>query len=154
MSTTASISMHPLLFQPQEYPVKWLVTLTYAAFLHSCPLFTPKSLHEAEGCGGAAQSASKPARMPVRPAGGPTSLSSHDRHREPKPVDVQSVVVWAYLAGFLALELFCSAVHPAVWGPRLPFLPLMLTSVYCSIGMLAVWLRMFLKFIYLLRASC
>ena len=40
----------------------------------------------------------------------------------------------AYLFGFAPLELFASFVHPLLLAPRLPFLPLMLTSVYCAIG--------------------
>ena len=39
-----------------------------------------------------------------------------------------------YLAGFLPLEAFTAALHPALVAPRLPFLPLMCTSVYCAVG--------------------
>ena len=40
----------------------------------------------------------------------------------------------AYLAGFAPLEAFCAALHPALIAPRLPFLPLLCTSVYCALG--------------------
>lgn len=40
----------------------------------------------------------------------------------------------AYLCGFVPLELCCSLLHPALLAPRLPFLPLLATSVYCSLG--------------------
>lgn len=40
----------------------------------------------------------------------------------------------AYLAGFVPLEAFCAALHPALVAPRLPFLPLLCTSVYCALG--------------------
>lgn len=53
----------------------------------------------------------------------------------------------AYLAGFVLLELYCSVLHAAVWGERLPFLPLMLTSLYCALGVGWVWVRMLLGFI-------
>lgn len=49
-----------------------------------------------------------------------------------------------YLAGFFALEVYCSLVHPALLGARLPFLPLMLTSMYCALGVGWVWARMLL----------
>ncbi|KAL1496741.1 hypothetical protein AB1Y20_014332 [Prymnesium parvum] len=49
----------------------------------------------------------------------PPSLRWHDR---------------LYLAGFVPLELFVSFVHPLLLSPRLPFLPLLATSLYCSLG--------------------
>ena len=42
----------------------------------------------------------------------------------------------AYLAGFAALELFCSFLYPLTLAPRMAFLPLMATSVYCAIGVI------------------
>ena len=39
-----------------------------------------------------------------------------------------------YLWGFIPLEAFVSFGHPILLAPRLPFLPLLLTSVYCSVG--------------------
>jgi len=52
----------------------------------------------------------------------------------------------AYLAGFLPLEAFTSALHPLLFGARLPFLPLLCTSAYCAVGVhycaalsLALW---------------
>ena len=41
-----------------------------------------------------------------------------------------------YLAGFVPLEMFCSFLHPLLVAPRMPFLPLMATSVYCALGVL------------------
>ena len=42
----------------------------------------------------------------------------------------------AYLWGFVLLEAFTSAAHPLLLAPQLPFLPLLLTSVYCALGVL------------------
>lgn len=42
----------------------------------------------------------------------------------------------AYVSGFVLLELFCSAVHPLLFRQRMPFMPLMMTSVYSAIGVL------------------
>lgn len=44
-----------------------------------------------------------------------------------------------YLAGLVVLELYCSLGHAALLGDRLPFVPLMLTSVYCSLAFTWVW---------------
>jgi alpha-1,3-glucosyltransferase len=44
-----------------------------------------------------------------------------------------------YLWGLVPLELATSWVLPHLLGERLPFLPLMLVSLYCSLGMLYAW---------------
>lgn len=44
-----------------------------------------------------------------------------------------------YLLGLVVLELYCSLGHKALLGERLPFVPLMLTSVYCAAGVTWVW---------------
>lgn len=46
-----------------------------------------------------------------------------------------------FLAGLPALEAFGAVMHPLLL-PRLPFLPLLLTSVYCAGGMAWAWWRM------------
>lgn len=33
------------------------------------------------------------------------------------------------------------------WDERLPFMPLLLTSVYCSIGMMYFWIKMYMSFL-------
>jgi alpha-1,3-glucosyltransferase len=45
----------------------------------------------------------------------------------------------AYLAGLVVLELYCTLGHKALLGERLPFVPLMLTSVYCAVGVTWAW---------------
>ena len=47
-------------------------------------------------------------------------------------------VDWPCLAVLALLELYCAALHPLVL-PGLLFLPLMLTSVLCALGLLWVW---------------
>ena len=43
-----------------------------------------------------------------------------------------------HLAGLVLLELYCAWVHPLVDPQQaLPFLPLMLVSTYCAVGMCA-----------------
>jgi alpha-1,3-glucosyltransferase len=47
-----------------------------------------------------------------------------------------------YMAGLVPLEAYCALGHTALLGARLPFVPLMLTSVYCAVGVLWAWGRM------------
>ena len=44
-----------------------------------------------------------------------------------------------YLLGLIAVEFYGAALHAWV-APRLEFLPLMLTSVYCTLGLARGWL--------------
>ena len=48
----------------------------------------------------------------------------------------------AYLWGFAPLEIYCAAVHPLMFVSKLPFLPLLLTSVYSALGLGFCWLQM------------
>lgn len=46
-----------------------------------------------------------------------------------------------YVLGFAVVEGYCAAVHPLVFGGRLPFLPLMLRSLYSAAGVLYIWMK-------------
>ena len=48
----------------------------------------------------------------------------------------------AFLAGLGVLEAFCCIGHPLLLRGKLPFLPLLLTSVYCAGGMAWAWWRL------------
>ena len=47
-----------------------------------------------------------------------------------------------YLGGLVALEAYCIGLHPVVFGAKLPFLPLLLMSVYSALGVMYIWLCM------------
>lgn len=55
-----------------------------------------------------------------------------------------------YISGFFLLQLYVGVIHHLIW-PTLPvsldqdtmaFLPLMLISVYCAVGILWAWLKL------------
>ncbi|XP_036364126.1 probable dolichyl pyrophosphate Glc1Man9GlcNAc2 alpha-1,3-glucosyltransferase isoform X1 [Octopus sinensis] len=53
-----------------------------------------------------------------------------------------------YLLGILPLEFFNSLAFPlTALNVKLPFLPLMLTSVYCSLGLFYSWLKFYYHYI-------
>jgi hypothetical protein len=47
-----------------------------------------------------------------------------------------------YLWGLVAVEVATSWVLPPLLKQRLPFLPLMAVSLYCSLGMMYCWVKL------------
>jgi alpha-1,3-glucosyltransferase len=53
-----------------------------------------------------------------------------------------------YLAGLAAVEVYGSWAHARLWGAdRLPFLPLLLTSLYCALGLLHSFIHLYRLFL-------
>ncbi|KVH95896.1 probable dolichyl pyrophosphate Glc1Man9GlcNAc2 alpha-1,3-glucosyltransferase [Cynara cardunculus var. scolymus] len=46
----------------------------------------------------------------------------------------------SYLLGFVVLEIWGQFLHPFLLGDKLPFLPLMMMSFYCALGMMYSWI--------------
>lgn len=46
----------------------------------------------------------------------------------------------SYMVGFVVVEVWGQFLHPLIFGDRLPFLPLMLISFYCALGMMYSWI--------------
>ncbi|XP_048838571.1 probable dolichyl pyrophosphate Glc1Man9GlcNAc2 alpha-1,3-glucosyltransferase [Brienomyrus brachyistius] len=57
-----------------------------------------------------------------------------------------SSVESAYLIGFVPLEILCEFVYPlTLWQQTLPFIPLMLTSLYCALGVTYSFMRLYVS---------
>lgn len=107
--------MFPLLFEPQEYPIKVLLlvihsTLMWAGF---SVYFSKKTAPEST-----------------------TKTSSKDSDQENRMI---GWVGFCYLFGLVCIEIWGQILHPYLFGSKLQFLPLMLVSVYCAIGMMYSW---------------
>ena len=109
VSTVANYAMSPLLFQPREWPIKTLMQVI--------GLVVTRGLLRLKA------------------------------HRKGTDVDASSPVVllgqfqWAYLLiGLPALEVYGTWGHGVLFGTgRMEFLPLMLVSVYCAVGVSAAF---------------
>ena len=126
LSVAGLFGLLPLIFRPEEYIIKHGLVLVYLAAVVPS-LLQPSS--RATGSGGAAGSAKS--RLLMAPSNSNNGLAA---------LEV------AYLVGFFPLELYASFAHEVVAGSALPFLPLLLTSVYCAVGITWVWLNMSLSY--------
>jgi hypothetical protein len=64
----------------------------------------------------------------------------------------------AYLAGLAAVEAYGGSwggLHAWLWGAggRLPFLPLLVTSLYCALGLLHAFVRLYRAFLLIIVPS-
>lgn len=102
-STLCIYSLFPLIFSPQEYPIKICLIIINALIV--C-IAVPGQRNWASG-----------------------SRSKKWQHR----------VCFVHLWGLLGVEMYSAFIHSWLWQDKLPFLPLLLTSVYCAVGIFCYW---------------
>ena len=74
----------------------------------------------------------------TQPSQGPESEAG--QQRRPRRSILVSWVANAYMLGILPLELYASFVHPLLDAQdNLPFLPRLVVSVYCALGMCGLY---------------
>ncbi|KAK3007222.1 hypothetical protein RJ639_016688 [Escallonia herrerae] len=112
-------SLFPLLYESQEYPIKLLLLL-----LHAILMWLGFSSRFSNNTA---------AKASQRKGDKPTQRGSSGGG---------FVIGWtgkSYLLGLLVVETWGQFLHPLLLGSRLPFLPLMMISIYCAIGMMYSW---------------
>lgn len=153
LSTLGTYALFPLLYRPEEYLVK--VGLLAAYSLVALPWLRDPEVWQrraaAGGGGGAAGGAGGGAGRAkgadraggaeaaqglaaANEAGGAGSSS-----RAAAAAALLSPGRAAYLWGLVPLELYGGWAHAWAWRGALPFLPLLLTSVYCGAGVVHCW---------------
>lgn len=131
LSVTGTYSLFPLLFKPAEGVTKILVTLLWVSY--AFPAIRSLYKVKADDSRVAGQHA-QILRDKI--------LSKFNNFFQPLKLHE-----FIYLAGFLVIHTYCSFIHSYILGldQKLPFVPLMLTSVYCSIGVVYSFIMFYNK---------
>lgn len=128
LSIVSCYSLFPLLFEPQEYPIKVLLLL-----LHSTLLWIGFTHHF-----------NRRERSSTTTTTTKTTTKNKVKSKRPEATfEKKRLIGWigiCYLLGLVFIEIWGQILHPYIFGARFPFLPLMLVSVYSAFGMMYSWL--------------
>ena len=59
------------------------------------------------------------------------------------------IAEYMYVYGFIILQFFTGIVHQIIYGNKqYPFLPLLITSIYCAFGVMYSWIRFSLIYFF------
>ncbi|XP_073111689.1 dolichyl pyrophosphate Glc1Man9GlcNAc2 alpha-1,3-glucosyltransferase-like [Elaeis guineensis] len=124
LSIVSCYSLFPLLFEPQEYPVKILLLAVHSIlmWLGFCQFRISRTSHQRK---------------------------TSDSRGSCEKNQIIGCAGTCYLLGLFGVELWGQLLHPYFFGDKLPFLPLMLVSIYCAMGMMYSWawqLRQIIRF--------
>ncbi|XVF69833.1 hypothetical protein PTKIN_Ptkin11bG0112600 [Pterospermum kingtungense] len=119
LSIVSCYSLFPLLYEAQEFPIKVLLLLLHSILLWFCfsAQFTKNVPTKA------ALQADKKATQFAEKGGFGLGW-----------------VAKTYLFGILVVEIWNQVLHPHLLGDKFPFLPLMLISIYCALGIMYSWI--------------
>ncbi|XP_057495940.1 probable dolichyl pyrophosphate Glc1Man9GlcNAc2 alpha-1,3-glucosyltransferase [Actinidia eriantha] len=128
LSIVSCYSLFPLLFEAQEYPIKVLLLL-----LHSILMWFGFSSQFS-------QITSAKTRATRQKKGDKSGLKESPGTVMQKQAFNIGWIGTSYLLGLLVVETWGRFLHPIILGNRLPFLPLLMISIYCALGMMYSWI--------------
>ncbi|KAM1048744.1 hypothetical protein FF1_027843 [Malus domestica] len=124
ISIVSCYSLFPLLYEAQEYPIRVLLLL-----LHSTLMWLGFSAQFANGIA-----------LETANSGKKKDDDFQTKRRSVAAAQKGGFIIgcvhWSYLVGMLLVEIWGQFLHPIIFGEKLPFIPLMLISTYCGIGVM------------------
>ncbi|KAJ9188567.1 hypothetical protein P3X46_003914 [Hevea brasiliensis] len=126
LAIVSCYSLFPLLYEAQEYPIKVLLLL-----LHSILMWHSFSAQITKDAAAKVTVSAKTGKQL-------SSLGSLSATVEKERI----LIGWVgkcYLFGLLGVEIWGQFSHPYLLGDKLPFVPLLLVSLYCALGMIYSW---------------
>ena len=109
------------MFEAQEYPIKVLLLL-----LHSIIMWLAFSVQFTKGDEAKAAACIKKKDEQLK-------LKGNSNRADKKEGFFIGGVEKSYLVGLLVVEIWSQFLHPLIFGDKLPFVPLMLISIYCEL---------------------
>jgi alpha-1,3-glucosyltransferase len=148
LGAVATYSLFPLLFEAKEYPIKVLLLVLYilvmwVSFAHNMtergePNSNKASVPISDSF------VHQPGNLEKLDAG-----KNVEKQTKEEGMQLLSIFEKVYLAGLVLVEIYGQVLHPFFLREHLPFLPLMLISGYCSIGMLYFWAGQLFKIAFM-----
>lgn len=127
LSIVSCYSLFPLLYEAQEYPIKVLLLLLHATLMWFGFSFQLSKTKAVQATAWGKKSVDK-----LEPNSSSNAISKGG-----------FAVGWiekSYLLGLMLVDIWGQFLHPLLLGDRLPFLPLMMISIYCALGMMYSWI--------------
>jgi alpha-1,3-glucosyltransferase len=139
LSVTGTFSLFPLLHRLVETPTKIFLLVMYCVYA-----FKSLGLIHGNGNGNGMGTGKGRPVTPQRPG-----QKGEEEATVVGESRLMGRVETLYVLGFIGLQLFYS-VGAQVLGleRKLPFLPLLLTSVYCAVGVIYSWLKFYSFVLY------
>lgn len=75
------------------------------------------------------------------------------KFNEEKDCNTVGLVQTVFLGGIVVLEIYIQVFHKILFGEKLPFLPLLLVSSYCALGITSIWVKYSLEFLNIFPTS-